>query len=220
MSTILSRYQQIKHEIEQYQKGNSTHGRLMVVTKHHSADTIRPLLEHGHRLFGENKIQEINDKWPDLRKDFPDTQIHMIGALQSNKAADAIALCHAIHTVDREKLAINLAREMQKQQRYPDCFIQVNTGEEPQKSGILPHELADFLDYCIELKLPIKGLMAIPPLEANQSLHFALLHKLAKRHHLKELSMGMSDSYQQALGFGATYIRVGTQIMGKRSVYS
>lgn len=189
---------------------------LVAVSKTVPADGIRPVLEAGHRVFGENRVQEAQDKWPDLRADFPDLELHLIGPLQSNKAKEAVALFDVIETVDRPKIAQALAQQMQEQGRRPDCLVQVNTGREPQKAGIPPEDTEVFVTACRDLGLPVVGLMCIPPLDEEPALHFALLRELARRCGLDRLSMGMSGDYQTAIGLGATHVRVGSAIFGER----
>jgi len=190
---------------------------LIAVSKVQPVERIQHVLQQGQRIYGENKVQEAQDKWPKLKEQFPDVKIHLIGPLQSNKVKPALALFDAIHTVDRPKLARKLATEIQSLGRAPQLFIQVNTGEEPQKSGILPVELDVFLKQCQqEFDLPIAGLMAIPPIKEAPSLHFALLAKMAQRNGLKGLSMGMSSDFESAIALGATHIRVGSAIFGAR----
>ena len=190
---------------------------LVAVSKTHPADAIRPALVAGHRLFGENRVQEAEAKWPALRAAFPDLILHLIGPLQTNKVKEAVALFDVIETVDRPKLARALAAEMAKVGRRPICCVQVNTGEEPQKAGVAPAEADAFIALCRdELKLPIAGLMCIPPVEEEPSPHFALLAKIARRNNLASLSMGMSADYEIAVAFGATHVRVGTAIFGQR----
>ena len=192
--------------------------RLIAVSKSHDAAAIRAALEAGQREFGENRVQEAQAKWPALKADYPDAVLHLIGPLQSNKAADAVALFDVIESLDRPKLARALAEAMAKQNRRPLCLIQVNTGAEPQKSGVAPDEADSFIALCRdELKLPIVGLMCIPPLDEEPSLHFALLGEIAKRNGLRELSMGMSGDFEIAAAFGATWLRVGTAIFGPRA---
>jgi pyridoxal phosphate enzyme (YggS family) len=193
---------------------------LVAVSKTHDAAEIRPVLLVGHRQFGENRVQEAAGKWPGLREEFPDIRLHLIGPLQTNKVRQALELFDVIETVDRPKLAREIAKEGQKTGRMPDCFIQVNTGAEPQKAGVLPEETDAFIETCRKnLKLPVKGLMCIPPIEEEPSLHFALLREIAQRNGLTELSMGMSGDYQVAIAFGATLVRVGTAIFGARQPY-
>jgi len=190
---------------------------VIAVSKKHEADKIRPLLEAGHRDFGENRVQEAADKWPPLRADFPDIRLRLVGPLQSNKAADAVALFDAIDTLDREKIARAIAREMAGQDRRPQLLVQVNTGEEPQKAGLAPAETDDFLAFCRrELELDIAGLMCIPPIDAPPAPHFALLSKIARRNELRIVSMGMSQDYETAVQLGATHVRLGTEIFGPR----
>ena len=190
---------------------------LVAVSKTHPADWIRPTLTAGHRLFGENRVQEAEAKWPGLRADFPDLVLHLIGPLQSNKVKEAVVLFDVIETVDRPKLARALAAEMARTGRRPTCYVQVNTGEEPQKAGVAPDEADAFIALCRdELQLPLQGLMCIPPVNEEPSPHFALLAKIAKRNGLAALSMGMSADYEIAIAFGATHVRVGTAIFGAR----
>lgn len=190
---------------------------LIAVTKTFDADAIIPALEAGHRLFGENRVQEAKAKWPALRERYPDLALHLIGPLQSNKTREAVALFDAIHTVDRPKIARAIAEEQKHQGKRLKLFIQVNTGEEPQKAGIPPKEAAAFLAHCRdELGLEIAGLMCIPPQEEEAAVHFAFLAKLAGDLGLSELSMGMSGDFETAAAFGATYVRVGSAIFGAR----
>jgi hypothetical protein len=191
---------------------------LVAVSKTCDAGAIRPVLEAGHRIFGENRVQEAFGKWPALRSEYPDVALHLIGPLQSNKVREAVALFDAIHSLDRAKLAHALKAEMERSDRAPEIFIQVNTGEEPQKAGVAPQETAAFIALCRDaLQLPVKGLMCIPPAEENPALHFALLQKLARENNLAELSMGMSGDFETAIKFGATHVRVGSAIFGARS---
>ncbi|MFZ1774412.1 MAG: YggS family pyridoxal phosphate-dependent enzyme [Rhizobiaceae bacterium] len=190
---------------------------LVAVSKTFAADDIRPVLQAGQRVFGENRVQEAEAKWPGLKAEFPGVELHLIGPLQSNKAADAVALFDVIQTVDREKIAAELAREMKKQGRAPKLFVQVNTGLEPQKAGIDPRQAMAFITRCRDVHgLAIEGLMAIPPADENPGPHFALLAKLAKEAGLSSLSMGMSGDYETALAFGASHVRVGSAIFGSR----
>lgn len=191
---------------------------LIAVSKTHPADRIRPAIDAGQRVFGENRVQEAEDKWPALKAAFPDTELHMIGGLQSRKVAPAVALFDVIHSIDREKVAAAAARAMAEQDRRPACFIQVNTGEEPQKSGIAPQDADAFIERCRSVHdLPLAGLMCIPPADQEPAPHFALLAKIAERNGLKGLSMGMSADYEVAIRFGATLVRVGTAIFGNRT---
>jgi len=190
---------------------------LVAVSKTFDAQAIRPALAAGQRVFGENRVQEAQGKWPALREETPGIELHLIGPLQSNKAADAVALFDVIETVDREKIARALAAEMARQGRRPRLYVQVNTGLEPQKAGIAPDGTAAFVALCRdELALPIEGLMCIPPADENPGPHFALLAKLAARCGLERLSMGMSGDYETAIAFGATGVRVGSAIFGTR----
>ena len=192
--------------------------RLIAVSKEQDEIAIRAALICGQREFGENRVQEAQRKWPALKRDYPDCVLHLIGPLQSNKAEDAVALFDVIHSVDREKLARALAAEMPKQNRRPSLLIQVNTGEEPQKAGVVPEAAGAFIALCRdELELPVIGLMCIPPVDEEPSLHFALLREIARRNNLPELSMGMSGDFEIAAGFGATMVRVGTAIFGART---
>jgi pyridoxal phosphate enzyme (YggS family) len=190
---------------------------LIAVTKTHDADAIRPVLDAGHRIFGENRVQEAMGKWPALRAAYPGIELHLIGPLQSNKTREAVETFDAIHSLDRLKLAHALKAEIEKSGKSPALFIQVNTGEEPQKAGIAPRDAAGFIALCRdELRLPVKGLMCIPPNGENPALHFALLQKLARENDLALLSMGMSGDFESAIKFGATHVRVGSAIFGER----
>ncbi|MEM1381444.1 MAG: YggS family pyridoxal phosphate-dependent enzyme [Pseudomonadota bacterium] len=190
---------------------------LIAVSKTFDSDAITPLLEGGHRVFGENRVQESQQKWPGLKERYSDVELHLIGALQSNKAADAVALFDVIETVDRPKIAAALATQMDRQGRHLPVFVQVNTGEEPQKAGITPGETLDFVKKCRgEFGLDVRGLMAIPPVGDTPAPHFALLAKLAENAGLSSLSMGMSGDYEAAVSLGATHVRVGSGIFGPR----
>ncbi|MEA1014242.1 YggS family pyridoxal phosphate-dependent enzyme [Sphingosinicella sp. LY1275] len=189
---------------------------LIAVSKTHPADAITPLLEAGHRSFGENRVQEAEAKWPALRALFPDVRLHLIGQLQSNKAEEAVALFDAIHSVDRPSLVAALGKAVEKSGRRPACFVQVNIGDEPQKGGCPTAELPALLDQCREAGLDIAGLMCIPPADVEPAPYFALLAKLARRHELPGLSMGMSGDFETAVMTGATYVRVGTALFGAR----
>ena len=191
--------------------------RLVAVSKKHDATRIRAALNAGYRGFGENRVQEAQAKYPELRAEVPDIELHLVGPLQSNKAADAVALFDVIETVDRTKIARALSSEMQRQGRCPRLFVQVNIGEEPQKAGISPSLLDDFVTWCRDdLDLRIDGLMCIPPAEEDPALYFALLAETASRLAIPELSMGMSADYPTAIRLGATYVRVGTGVFGPR----
>ncbi len=192
---------------------------LIAVSKTFGPEQITPVIDAGQKVFGENRVQEAQGKWPDLKSRNPDVELHLIGPLQSNKARDAVALFVVIHTIDRPKIAAAIAREMEQQSRLPRLLVQVNTGEEDQKAGVAPGDLDAFLKSCAEDHgLRIEGLMCIPPIDDEPALHFALLQKLAKRNGLKQLSMGMSADFGTAIAFGATYVRVGTAIFGPRTV--
>ena len=191
--------------------------RLVVISKTQSAAVIKPVLAAGHRQFGENRVQEAETKWRDLRLQWPDTQLHLVGPLQTNKARAAVALFDVIQTLDRTQLAAELAKEMARQGRNPQLFVQVNTGAEPQKAGILPQDADAFLATCArDYGLKIAGLMCIPPAAGLASPHFALLLQIARRNGLTELSMGMSADFEMAIQLGATLVRVGSAIFGER----
>ncbi|MEL7181670.1 MAG: YggS family pyridoxal phosphate-dependent enzyme [Pseudomonadota bacterium] len=195
---------------------NSDDVALIAVSKVQPNDRVQAVLEEGHRIFGENKVQEAAGKWPDFRERYQGVALHLIGPLQTNKAKQAMQLAQAIHTVDRPKLANTIARHAQDLGTCPDLFVQVNTGEEPQKAGILPAEADAFIAEVRALDLPLKGLMCLPPVEEEPSLHFALLAKIAARNDLTGLSMGMSSDFESAIALGATHIRVGSAIFGQR----
>lgn len=193
---------------------------LVAVSKAHGPARIRPALDAGHRVFGENRVQEAAAKWPGLRAEFPDVVLHLIGPLQTNKVRQAVGLFDVIETVDRPKLARELAKEMDRSGRRPACFVQVNTGAEPQKAGVLPSDADAFIELCRdECGLPVEGLMCIPPADEEPSLHFALLREIAARNDIPGLSMGMSGDYPVAIAFGATAVRVGSAIFGDRPPY-
>lgn len=190
---------------------------LVAVSKTFPAEAIEPVLAAGQRVFGENYVQEAKDKWPDLRARYPDAELHMIGPLQSNKAKDAVQLFDVIESLDRTSLAKELAKEMAKQGRRPKLLVQVNTGAEPQKGGILPEAVDAFLAECRDVHgLAIAGLMAIPPADDPPAPHFALLVTIARRNQLGVVSMGMSADYPAAIAMGATHVRVGSAIFGAR----
>lgn len=194
-----------------------TGARLVAVSKTHSPEKIMEIYQRGQRIFGENRVQEAMGKWPQLRTDYPGIELHLIGPLQSNKAREAVATFDVIHTIDREKIARALKAEMTAQGRDLPCFIQVNTGEEPQKAGIAPKETDDFIRLCREeIGLNVTGLMCIPPVDEAPGPHFALLEKIARRNGLTQLSMGMSSDFGIAVSFGATHVRVGSAIFGGR----
>ncbi len=190
---------------------------LVAVSKTFDGDAIRPVLAVGQRVFGENRVQEAQGKWPTLRGEFPGIELHLIGPLQSNKAKEAVALFDVIETVDREKIASELAKEIARQGKAPKLYVQVNTGSEPQKAGIEPKDAVAFVARCRnEHGLAIEGLMCIPPAEENPGPHFALLEKLAREAGVEKLSMGMSGDYELAVAFGASSVRVGSAIFGHR----
>jgi pyridoxal phosphate enzyme (YggS family) len=190
---------------------------LIAVSKVQPNERVLSVLEQEHKVFGENKVQEAHGKWPMFRENFSKVKVHLIGPLQSNKVKQAVAIFDAIHTVDRLKLAQKLSNEIQAQGKAPEMFIQINTGEEEQKSGIFPNNADQFIADCISLDLPIKGLMVIPPINEEPSLHFGLLRKIAHRNGLSSLSMGMSRDFESAIAMGATHIRVGSAIFGERN---
>lgn len=190
---------------------------LICVTKTFPADDVAPLLEAGHRVFGENRVQEALSKWPALREKYPDIELHLIGPLQSNKTREAVELFDVIESVDREKIAKALSEEIARTGKHPRLFVQVNTGAEPQKAGVLPENADSFLAACRDAYgLNIEGLMCVPPLDQQASPHFALLADIAARNGIAELSMGMSSDFELAIQLGATYVRVGSAIMGER----
>ncbi len=190
---------------------------VVAVSKAQPTAKVLAALEAGHKVFGENRVQEAKAKWPEIKARHPDVELHLIGPLQTNKVRDAMALFDVIETVDREKLARALAGEMARSDRRVPCYIQVNTGEEAQKSGIGPEEADDFIRRCRgEFKLPVAGLMCIPPIDEESALHFALLREIARRNQIDILSMGMSADFETAVRFGATHVRVGTAVFGAR----
>lgn len=190
--------------------------KLIAVSKVQPNERVEAVLEQGHRCFGENRVQEAAGKWPGFMERFENIDLHLIGPLQTNKARQAMELCHAIHSVDRPKLAKTLARLAQELGACPELFIQVNTGEEEQKAGVMPADSDDFIAECRAMDLPIRGLMCIPPVDEEPALHFSLLRKIAERNGLTGLSMGMSSDFETAIALGATHIRVGSAIFGDR----
>ncbi|MEP5153514.1 YggS family pyridoxal phosphate-dependent enzyme [Planktotalea sp.] len=213
----------LTHIQEQISKAEEKAGRkagsvqLIAVSKVQPNERVHAVLQEGHRVFGENRVQEALGKWPAFKEEFADASVHLIGPLQTNKARQAMELFDAIHTLDRLKLATTLARLAQEIGNCPDLFVQVNTGEEDQKAGVAPQEADDFIAECRSLDLPVKGLMCIPPVDEEASLHFALLAKIAARNDLSGLSMGMSSDYERAIALGATHVRVGSAIFGERA---
>lgn len=189
---------------------------LIAVSKVQPNDRVAHILDQGHRVFGENRVQEAAGKWPEFRQRFDGIDLHLIGPVQTNKARQAFELFQAIHSLDRPKLAATFARLAQEIGHCPDLFIQINTGEEPQKAGVLPGEADAFIKECLNMDLPVRGLMCIPPVSEEASLHFALLAKIAARNGLTGLSMGMSSDFTRAIALGATHVRVGSAIFGAR----
>ena len=190
--------------------------KLIAVSKVQPIERVVKVLDQGHRSFGENRIQEAHSKWPDLKEKYDGVELHIIGPLQTNKTRIAMELADSIHTVDRSKLAKNIARIAQELGKCPELFVQVNTGEEKQKSGVIPAETEAFVTECLKMDLPVNGLMCIPPIDEEASLHFALLKKLAENCGVEKLSMGMSEDFEKAISFGATHVRVGSAIFGDR----
>ena len=190
--------------------------KLIAVSKVQPNSRIESVLDQGHRVFGENRIQEAQSKWPDFKAQYEDVELHIIGPLQTNKTRAAMDIADSIHTLDRPKLARNIARLAQELGKCPKLFVQVNTGEEQQKSGVLPKETEAFVKECLDMDLPVKGLMCIPPVDEEASLHFALLKNISENCGLRYLSMGMSADFEKAISFGATHIRVGSAIFGER----
>ena len=189
---------------------------LIAVSKVQPNERIEVVLEQGHRVFGENRVQEAQSKWPAFKEKYEDVELHIIGPLQTNKTRVAMEIADSIHTLDRLKLAKNIARIAQEIGKCPELFVQVNTGEEPQKSGIFPRDTQTFIKECLSMNLPIVGLMCIPPINEEASLHFSLLRNIAEDCGLGGLSMGMSSDFEKAISFGATHIRVGSAIFGER----
>ena len=210
MSDSLTNWRNIKQQI-------SGRAQLVAVSKTFGADEIRPILDAGQRLFGENRVQEAQSKWPELRLRYPDVELHLLGPLQSNKVSEAVALFDVVQTVDRPKIAMALADEMNRQTKQLPCFVQVNIGREPQKAGVAPDDLQDFLKYAVQdLGLSIIGLMCIPPVVEKPRPYFQELARMAKENSLKQLSMGMSNDFEEAIAEGASFVRVGSAIFGGR----
>ena len=216
--TSAQNYQNILSEMKSHSQKHSVEmPNLVCVSKTYDADAIQPVIDEGARIFGENRIQEAQGKWPKLKEKIPEIELHLIGPLQSNKTKEAVELFDCIQTVDRQKIAKAIAKEMKAQDKTLKLFVQVNTGSEPQKAGILPNEALDFVKYCQnDLELEIEGLMCIPPFDENPGPHFALLRKLASEASIEKLSMGMSADYLTAVEFNATHVRVGSGIFGAR----
>ena len=205
------------NEISQKIKLLGKKTQIIAVSKNHSKVAVEQAISHGVKIFGENRVQEAQKRWENRKHHFPELCLHLIGPLQSNKAADAVRLFDVIHTIDRPKIAAAIAKEAAQQNKNIQCFIQVNTGDEPQKSGISPRDLSSFVDFCREeAGLPISGLMCIPPVDEEAAIHFGFLNTLASRNNLTGLSMGMSGDYEEAIRFGATHIRVGSALFGSR----
>jgi PLP dependent protein len=217
--TITANYRSILARIDAARKGAiapAPETRLVAISKTHDVASIRPVLAAGHRLFGENKVQEAQAKWPGLKAEFPGVELHMTGSLQSNKVKEAVALFDVIETLDRPKLARALKAEADKTGRTPRVFVQVNIGEEPQKGGVAPRDALALVADVRALGLPLEGLMCVPPFDQAPAPYFALLQKLWRETRLPFLSMGMSDDFEIAVRYGATHVRVGTAIFGKR----
>ncbi len=212
----------LKEILDEIAKAEAAAGRpagavtLIAVSKVQPNDRVAHILDQGHRVFGENRVQEAAGKWPEFRQRFDGIDLHLIGPVQTNKARQAFELFQAIHSLDRPKLAATFARLAQEIGHCPDLFIQINTGEEPQKAGVLPGEADAFIKECLNMDLPVRGLMCIPPVSEEASLHFALLAKIAARNGLTGLSMGMSSDFTRAIALGATHVRVGSAIFGAR----
>ena len=221
MSSIKNNIQKIIEKIRaEKQKSFSSDAsipKLVAVSKQQPDTKVDQSLLAGHRVFGENRVQEAKQRWQARKVSYPDLELHLIGPLQTNKVPEAVALFDVIEVVDRAKLAKTLAAEMQRQNRYLPCFVQVNTGEEPQKAGVMPGEADEFIRFCRDdCNLDIVGLMSIPPADEEPAMHFAMLREMAKRNNLSELSMGMSSDFEAAIAFGATSVRVGSAIFGAR----
>jgi PLP dependent protein len=218
MTDVLANYTRISGQIEVAAQKVGRKTTLVAVSKTHEADHILPVLEAGHRVFGENRVQEAKGKWPQLRARFPGIELHLIGPLQSNKAAEAVALFDVIETIDREKIAAAVAVEMKKQNRAVKLLVQVNTGREPQKAGVAPEDTLAFLrQMTAKHGISADGLMCIPPVEEAPQSHFHLLRSLAEAAGLTTLSMGMSEDFEAAIAEGATHVRVGSAIFGSRA---
>jgi hypothetical protein len=217
-----SRLAAVRHEIKracEIAERDPASVTLVAISKTFQADAIEPVIMAGQQVFGENRVQEAKAKWPELKAQHPGIELHLVGPLQSNKARDAVALFDAIHSVDRASLCATLAKEIARQNRHPLLFVEVNTGEEPQKAGVRPHESDAFLKRCRDdYGLTISGLMCIPPVDEPPGPHFALTAKIARRNGLSLLSMGMSADFTAAIQLGATHVRVGTAIFGERGL--
>ena len=221
MNTIIERYHDVTARIEAAARKSNRAASditLVAVSKTYSADDIEPVLQLGHRVFGENRVQESQGKWPALKQDHADISLHLIGPLQTNKVREAVALFDAIETLDREKLARALAKETQSAGKCPELFVQVNTGNEPQKAGIVPEQADAFVKLCTETYgLTVSGMMCIPPFDEDPAPHFTQLAAIADRNGVSKLSMGMSGDFEIAIELGATHVRVGSAIFGARA---
>jgi pyridoxal phosphate enzyme (YggS family) len=219
MSDIKNNLRNIKDKIQKQAEKfnlNANEINLIAVSKKQPPERVQAMLDCGHRLYGENRVQEAQERWSDLKKNYPDLMLHLIGPLQTNKIKDAVQLFDVIETIDRPKLIDGLVKETKSQNKALHYFIQVNTGEEKQKAGVFPKDLKSLLEYANKVGLKISGLMCIPPQDEPASLHFAYLQKLAQQNGLKDLSMGMSDDFEKAIALGATYVRVGSALFGER----
>ena len=212
----LAEIKNLIYQAEINSSGSSGRVKLIAVSKVQPNNRVEAVLEEGHRVFGENRVQEAQSKWPDFKNQYQDVELHIIGPLQTNKTRAAMELADSIHTLDRPKLAKNMARLAQSLGKCPELFVQVNTGNEQQKTGVSPKDTESFVKECLDMDLPVRGLMCIPPVHEEASLHFALLKKISENCGLKYLSMGMSSDFEKAISFGATHIRVGSAIFGER----
>jgi pyridoxal phosphate enzyme (YggS family) len=212
----LAEIKNLIYQAELNYSGSSGRVKLIAVSKVQPNNRVEAVLEEGHRVFGENRVQEAQSKWPDFKSQYQDVELHIIGPLQTNKTRAAMELADSIHTLDRLKLAKNMARLAQNLGKCPELFVQVNTGNEQQKTGVSPKDTESFVKECLDMDLPVRGLMCIPPVHEEASLHFALLKKISENCGLKYLSMGMSSDFEKAISFGATHIRVGSAIFGER----
>ena len=212
----LAEIKNLIYQAELNSSGSSGRVKLIAVSKVQPNNRVEAVLEEGHRVFGENRVQEAQSKWPDFKNQYQDVELHIIGPLQTNKTRAAMELADSIHTLDRPKLAKNMARLAQNLGKCPELFVQVNTGNEHQKTGVSPKDTESFVKECLAMDLPVRGLMCIPPVHEEASLHFALLKKISENCGLKYLSMGMSSDFEKAISFGATHIRVGSAIFGER----
>ena len=212
----LAEIKNLIYQAELNSSGSSGRVKLIAVSKVQPNNRVEAVLEAGHRVFGENRVQEAQSKWPDFKNQYQDVELHIIGPLQTNKTRAAMELADSIHTLDRPKLARNMARIAQNLGKCPELFVQVNTGNEQQKTGVSPKDTESFVKECLDMDLPVRGLMCIPPVHEEASLHFALLKKISENCGLKYLSMGMSSDFEKAISFGATHIRVGSAIFGER----